>query len=328
MTTRPADPGVTRALVTGASGLLGGAVLRELRAHGADVVGWSHTVAAAPDGVRFERVELRDLGATRAAVERAAPDLVVHCAALTDVDACERDPDAARTLNAEAAAAVAAGAAAAGARLLHISTDAVYDGDAPGAHEEDEPPRPLNAYAASKLAGERAVLDAHPAALVVRTTMHGWTAQGRRSFSEAILRTLLDGGSPTLFTDVTFSALPVAELARLLRRLAATQVSGPLNVGAADAVTKERFGRMTARAFGLDDGPIRSVRLADLGLPAARPRNCAIAVERMGVLLGGPPPTVADGLRSMAAAAADGSAGRLKGRPGADLRSLLADDAP
>ena len=74
---------------------------------------------------------------------------------------------------------------------MHVSTDAVYDGERAGAHAEDEPPRPANAYARSKLAGEAAVLAAHPDALVVRTTMHGWTAQGRPSFSEAILRGLL-----------------------------------------------------------------------------------------------------------------------------------------
>jgi dTDP-4-dehydrorhamnose reductase len=284
---------VTRAVVTGASGLLGGPVLRELGGEG-----WSHQVAELPDGTPLRRIDLRETGSEQALLE-ARPELVVHCAALTDVDACEDDPDAARVLNAEAPRRLASTAAALGARFVHISTDAVYDGERDGLHAEDEPPGPVNAYARTKLEGERAVLEAHPRALVVRTTMHGWTALGRPSFSEAILRALRAGKRLTLFRDVRFSPLNVADLAALIRRLAERGASGVLNVGAADAVTKEAFGRLVARAFGLPEDPIEPIDVADLGLRAPRPRNTALAVERLTQLLGAPPPSVADGVQRM-----------------------------
>jgi dTDP-4-dehydrorhamnose reductase len=284
-----------RAVVTGASGLLGAALLRVFEY----AEGWSHTVPALPGGARLTPLDLRVPGVAEAALAAARPDVVVHCAALTDVDACERDPAAAWSLNAEVPGRLAAAARAADARFIQISTDAVYDGERPGAHAEDEPVAPVNAYARSKLDGERAVLAVHPEALVARTTMHGWSAVGRLSFSESILRGLSRGDRLTLFSDVSFSALPVSDLARLLLELAEREAVGVLNVGAADAVTKEAFGRMVAREFGLSDAPIEGVTLASRGLTAPRPRNTALDVSRLAALLGRRPPTVAEGLRHL-----------------------------
>jgi dTDP-4-dehydrorhamnose reductase len=317
---------VTEAVVTGASGLLGGAVLRELARDGGVVEGWSHRVAQAPDGIRFRRLELRSAEAVNVALRAASPALVVHCAALTDVDACEADPDGARLLNAEVPGRLAAAARALGARFVHISTDAVYDGERAGPHAEDEPPGPVNAYARSKLAGERAVLDADPGALILRTTMHGWTAQGRLSFSEAIARALLHGRRLTLFADVRFSPLDVTDLARLIGRLAAhPAAAGVLNAGAADAVSKEEFGRLVARELGLDPAPVEPIALTDAGLRAPRPRNTALAVERITELLGAAPPTVEAGVRRLREELESGAAARLKGRAPGTLAGLFED---
>jgi dTDP-4-dehydrorhamnose reductase len=308
---------VTRVVVTGASGLLGATVLGAFE----DAEGWANRSPALPDGTPLRQVDL--LGDAGQALREAAPELVVHCAALTDVDACERDPDAAYALNAHAAAQLAAAARALGARFVHISTDAVYDGERAGEHAEDEPPGPANVYAESKLAGERAVLEAHPDALVLRTTMHGWTPAGRRSFSESILRGLVRGDRLTLFADVRFSPLVVTDHAALIKRLAGQR--GVLNLGAADAVTKEEFGRIVAREFGLSDAQIAGVSLASIGLSAARPRNTALDVTRLGRALGEPPPSVADGVRALRAGMV--AAGKLKGRDGTSLAVLVEDGA-
>ncbi len=309
-----------RAVVTGASGLLGASVLRVLRARLDAAEGWSRTVAALPDGTSLRQVELPSEG--ERALREARPDLVIHCAALTDVDGCERDPGGARALNTEAPALLAAAARELGARFVHVSTDAVYDGELPGAHREGEPTAPVNVYAQTKLDGERAVLAAYPGALVARTTMHGWSARGRLSFSESILRGLLRGDRLTLFSDVTFSPLVVSELAGTLVALAVRDATGVLNVGAADAVSKEAFGRLVAREFGLPEDTIEGVTLASRGLSAARPRNTAMDVTRLeGVLRA--PSTVAAGIHRMREESAAGA--RLKGREGADWRAVLED---
>lgn len=288
-----------RVIVTGAGGLLGAAVARHFRTRLDVVEGWSQTTRSLPDGTSLRPLDLVTPDVPETALAAARPDLVVHCAALTDVDGCERDPDAARALNALVPGRLAAAAAAVGAAFVHISTDAVYDGERPGAHAEDDAPGPCNVYAETKLEGEQLVLDAHPAALVLRTTMHGWTPRGRLSFSEVILRGLVQGDPLTLFSDVTFSPLVVSDHARLIGALVDRDASGILNLGAADAVTKEAFGHLVAEVFGLPADPIEGVTLASRNLTAARPRNTALDPTRLTAALGAEPPTVAAGVRRL-----------------------------
>lgn len=307
-----------RVIVTGAGGLLGAAVLRHFRDRLDAVEGWSHSATRLPDGTPLRPLDLTAPDAPEAALRAARPALVVHCAALTDVDGCERDPDAARALNADAPGRLARTAAGLGAAFVHISTDAVYDGERAGAHAEDEPPRPANAYARTKLEGEQAVLAAHPDALVLRTTMHGWSARERLSFSEVILRALARREPLTLFTDVTFSPLVVSDHARLIAALVERGASGVLNLGAADAVTKAAFGHLVAEVFELPADPIEGVTLASRGLDAARPRNTALDTTRLATVLGTPPPTVAEGVRRLRATIASA-------RP--ELRALVEDPA-
>jgi dTDP-4-dehydrorhamnose reductase len=118
--------------------------------------------------------------------------------------------------------------------------------------------------------------------------------------------------------------LVVTDHARLIRRLAGHH--GVLNLGAADAVSKDQFGRVVAREFELTDAPIEGISLASLGLVAARPRNTALEVSRLTRALGHPPPTVADGVRAMRHGMV--AAGTLKGRDGTSLAALLQDETP
>jgi len=290
---------VRRVVVTGASGLLGAAVLRHFRARLDAVEGWTQSTRSLPDGTALRPLDVTVPDAPEAALAALRPQLVVHCAALTDVDGCERDPETARVLNALVPGRLAAAAAAVGASFVHVSTDAVYDGERPGAHHEDDAPGPCNVYAETKLEGEQLVLDEHPVALVLRTNMHGWTERGRLSFSEVILRGLAHGVPLTLFSDVTFSPLVASDHARLIAALVEREAAGIFNFGAADAVTKEAFGHLVADVFALPAAGIEGVTLASRNLTAARPRNTALDTARLAAALGTAPPTVADGVRHL-----------------------------
>jgi dTDP-4-dehydrorhamnose reductase len=130
----------------------------------------------------------------------------------------------------------------------------------------------------------------------------------------------------TLFADVRFSPLNVTDLARLIRLLVAhPTAAGVVNAGAADEVSKEAFGRIVASELALDAAPIEPIALADAGLRAPRPRNTALAVERVTDLLGAPPPTVRAGVRRLREELESGVAARLKGRPAGTLRLLFED---
>jgi dTDP-4-dehydrorhamnose reductase len=118
----------------------------------------------------------------------------------------------------------------------------------------------------------------------------------------------------------------VTDLARLIRLLAAhPTAAGVVNAGAADAGSKEAFGRVVAGELGLDAAPIEPIALAAAGLPTPRPRNTVMAVERVSELLGAPPPTVQAGVRRLREELETGAAARLKGRAPGTLRLLFED---
>ena len=195
---RRSERGVTRVVVTGASGLLGrrrrcaGSPPRRRR--GRRLV--AHGRRARPTACRFRRARPARAGRGRGGAARGAagPRRALRRAHRRR-RAARRDPDAAPALNAEVPGRLARPPPRGSARaFVHVSTDAVYDGERPGAHAEDEPPRAgqrLRAHEARR--ARRRCSPPHPDALVLRTTMHGWTARGRLSFSEAILRGLLRG---------------------------------------------------------------------------------------------------------------------------------------
>jgi dTDP-4-dehydrorhamnose reductase len=172
-----------RIAVTGATGQLGRAFQEIAGQH--DLVlfagastpsgGASEAHGGAPSTVLGARaapsgLDLRDAAATRRAIADARPDWVLHAAAMTDVDGCERDPAAAHAVNALGTQAVARGAADCGARMVAVSTDYVFDGERGGYTETDEP-RPQSAYGRSKLEGERLAAQALPDAVVARTSV-------------------------------------------------------------------------------------------------------------------------------------------------------------
>ena len=146
-----------RVAVTGAGGQLGAELVRKFIAAGDEVL-----ELARPEFDITRPADLERLTSWR-------PEVVVNCAAWTDVDGCARDPARAMRINGEAAGAVATAAAAAGALIVQISTNEVFDGTAERPYKENDEPNPLNPYGASKLAGERAVAGANPRHLIVRT---------------------------------------------------------------------------------------------------------------------------------------------------------------
>ncbi len=162
---------MTSWLVTGAGGMLGTDLVAALSARGEPVIGMDRA-----------SLDVTDAAAVTDAIAGSRPDVVVNCAAWTAVDDAEASEEQALAVNAGGAANLAAGCAALGSRLVQISTDYVFAGDAGQPYAEDDVPAPRTAYGRTKLAGERAVLDRLPgAAYVVRT--HGCTGRTGRTLS-------------------------------------------------------------------------------------------------------------------------------------------------
>ncbi|MBD3367409.1 MAG: dTDP-4-dehydrorhamnose reductase [Candidatus Eisenbacteria bacterium] len=237
--------------------------------------------------VDLDDFDIGDGDAVMAAMLQTAPDVVFNCAAYTNVDGAESDRETAFRVNAVGAGNVARAAAEAGARLLHVSTDYVFDGRATEPYAEDAPTDPSSVYGQSKLAGEREVLSACGNALIVRTAwLYG---HGGRNFVETVLR-LADGGDTLrIVDDQTGSPTYATDLAAVLKDLAATDVAGYVHATNSGTCTWYEFATAILNAVGRDDVPVEPIATEDFGRPAPRPRYSVLSLERLEEVLGWTP---------------------------------------
>lgn len=278
--------------ILGDTGLLGQALAREL-APGYDVLGISSTRATPPR--RYRRVVcdvLRDEKRLFRTLRSFNAELYFNCIGLVDVAGCERSPKLARRLNSEFPDKVARFARQNGARLVHISTDQVFDGRKRSPYRENDTPRPLNVYGATKLAGERAVLLHGAGALVVRTNIVGFRGlRNKPTFAEWLCRSLRDRSHMILADDFITSSIHVGALAPLLERAAQLNISGLYHIATGDSLSKFAFGRRLARNLRLDFSATRRGRLSDLNLRPERPAYLALSVDKARRVLGRLPRT-------------------------------------
>jgi dTDP-4-dehydrorhamnose reductase len=266
-------------LVTGGRGMLGTDLCAVLR----------REQMVVPVG-RAE-MEITSRAAVEACVKRERPDWIVHCAAYTDVDGCERDPDRAFAVNATGTEHVAAAAAEHGSALIVISTDFVFNGEKREPYTENDTPHPINRYGASKLAGEERALRACPRTTIVRTQwlygLHG------NCFPETMLRAAASGrplsvvhdqiGAPTFTRDL---AAKIAQLVTAMERASPDQERLPqiIHINNAGACSWHEFAVAVLRGAGIDT-PVTPIAARDWPSPARRPAYSVLgrcALQSMG----------------------------------------------
>lgn len=285
-----------RLLVTGASGLLGlNLALEASKQH--EVYGQVNQHLLKTNAFSVRQVNLLVSGAVEQILEQTQPDWVIHCAALANVDACETEPALAEQLNTKLPEKLAFHVAKGGARLVHISTDAVFDGQVGGYSEIDEP-NPLSNYARTKLNGEHAVLAADPQAIVARVNLFGWSLKGQRSLAEWFFNNLGAGKQIRGFTDVFFCPLLANHLAALLLAMLDKQLSGLYHVVSSDCISKYDFGLAIARRFGFEERLISASSVTEAGLAAVRSPNLTLKTSKLNLALGQPPPGLPEGIES------------------------------
>ena len=273
-----------RLLITGASGLLGlNFAVQASSQH--SVMGVVHHNELA--GVPFSVVhaDLAQPESVADLIKRTRPEVIIHCAALTILDICETQPELAWRLNAAVPGELAAAAAQAGVKLVHISTDAVFDGQR-GNYTEEDQPDPLSVYARSKLAGEQAVIEANPQAIIARVNFYGWSLTGARSLAEFFYRNLSAGKGVNGFTDVLFCPLLVNDLVSLLLKMVEKDLKGLYHVVSPESLSKYDFGCRIARLFNLDEKLITPTSWRAGGLQAQRSPDLTMSTAKLAGALG------------------------------------------
>jgi dTDP-4-dehydrorhamnose reductase len=278
-------------LVTGANGLVGSRVVARLAQAGQPVIatgrGARREAIADLPGVEYVETDLGRAGSLREAIERAGPSAIVHCGAMTDVDACEADPPQAWTVNVSATAEAAMAARAVGARLVALSTDYVFDGEAGRSYVEEDRPNPRGAYARTKRAGEDAALLLGGNVAVARVAVVYSARPGsKRTFAGSAADALLAGKEVKAFSDQTVSPTLADNAAEMVIGLLQSGEEGIWHCAGASAVTRLDFARALARTLGANEDLVVAVPLASMTLAAPRPRNSSLRVDKIRRLLG------------------------------------------
>lgn len=256
-----------RMVITGAGGQVGRVLAGEAQRRGYDV-----------QALTRDRCDITDPAAPAGHI--GPGDVVVNCAAFTNVDAAEADPAGARAINATGAGHVAQACAAAGARLVHVSTDYVFDGRSRRPYEIDDPTAPLGVYGQTKLDGERAVLAALPSAHVVRTS---WVYTGGTGGDfVAVMRRLAAGdGAVEVVDDQAGSPTYSRDLVGALLEVVAGDIRpGILHAANAGAVSRFEQARAIFAGVGADPDRVRPVPTSAALRPARRPVYSALSMTQ------------------------------------------------
>jgi dTDP-4-dehydrorhamnose reductase len=285
---------MTRILITGASGLLGLNLALYATSH-ENVIGtvFSHELKGVP--FKVIQADLQDSMEIRDCVDEADPEVIINCAAMANLEACENEPETAERLNLNLPMELAEAAKKRKIKLMHISTDAVFDGQRGNYIEEDQP-NPLSVYASTKWEAEKAVTAANPDSLIVRVNFYGYSLMGKRSLAEFFLYNLAAGTRVFGFSDVKFCPLLVQDLAPILFGMIKKDLKGIYHVVSPESLSKYDFGVRIARLFDLNENLVEAVNVSQGGLLASRSPNLTLRIDKLIRDLGQKPPGQEAGL--------------------------------
>jgi len=281
-------------LIPGVSGLLGINLAQETMSEH-EVVGIDRgKLKNAPFAVLHH--DLSDASGIDKILDSEKPNYLINCAAIADLDTCEEKPDLAKQLNVDLPRRLARACKMRNIPFVHISTDAVFDGEKDDFYTEEDKPNPLSVYAKTKLDGEWAVLTENPKAIVARVNFYGWSLSGRRSLAEFFYNNLTNNKSMSGFTDVLFCPMLVNDTARTLMKMLKKELSGLYHLVGPHAMSKYQFGVEIARKFHLKESDITPKSVVFGGLIAKRSNNLSLSTRKLSTDLGESLPEFSTGL--------------------------------
>jgi len=269
--------------ITGASGMLGTALVSRL-SKSYKVFATSRSKGLEGKNIDWNCFDLTNIELLDKWMNRVEPDIVIHCAAIVNVDACEESVDLATALHFETTKAMSNYLDCNNGRLIYISTDSVFDGKKQGIYNEFDLVNPLNIYAKTKLMGEGSVQSIKNG-LVLRTNIIGWTQEASVSFAEWVLKSLVDKTPLSLFHDVYFSPLHVDDLSLIIEQIIDRPIFGLYHCASSDSISKYDFGKKMTEIFQFSNININRVTVDSMKFKASRPKNIALDVKKISLAL-------------------------------------------
>lgn len=264
-------------LVITTTGLVGSNLARVFRAAGASP---ADTYYPAVDTPRGEPVDITSVQSVRALFEKTAPETVILNAALTNVEYCQENRDAAYEINVKGTRNVAEACREFKAKLVFFSSDYVFDGHA-GPYSETDIPHPLSVYGETKLAGESLIKDMLADHLIIRTTVvYGYEQLGK-NFCYRLINTLKEGRRISVPRDQAGTPTYAYNLARVVADLIDKKRTGIYNVVGKDLVDRYEFAKRVCDVFGLDASLLTAVTTEELRQKAPRPLKAGLRTDKV-----------------------------------------------
>jgi dTDP-4-dehydrorhamnose reductase len=295
-------------VVTGASGLLGSNIAITLKDK-YRLVGVSRSIPKKGLFAAHYSLDVRDALKMREVVASENPVGIINAAALADHGACAAEPALARDLNTQVPRDLAEIAGEVNARLIHISTDAVFGGQE-GNYREIDSPNPFSVYGETKLAGDMEVLATNSTSIIARTNFFGWSPSGDRSILEFFVNALRDAKEVSGYSSYIVSSIYAPDLVRILEVVGIKgETEGLVHIGSATPESKLDFGMTVAKCFGLDSHLIRRASSIASDVQSGPSLNLSLNCDLLTSLLKHAPPSTELGILR-----AREDEGRIKGR--------------
>lgn len=300
MSPTPHNPSNKKVLVTGSNGLLGQKITDLVLATGqVELIATSRGENRHPvkQGYQYEDVDLLDKDKFTSVIARYQPDVIINTAAMTNVDACEHDPEGCRQLNVEVVKTLASLSEKQGIHLIHLSTDFIFDGE-DGPYKEDDKPNPLSLYGQSKLDSELVLQNSSCKWAILRTIIvYGVVADMSRSNIVLWAKSALEKGDPLKIVNDQWRMPTLAEdLAEACLLTATKGARGIFHISGKDMFAIHELVAAVADFWKLDKSLIHEVSGSTFSQAAPRPKRTGFVLDKAREILGYEPKSFMEGL--------------------------------
>ena len=213
-------------------------------------------------------------------INKVKPFVVVNCAAITEVEKCEKENDNAKLVNSILPQIIANVCKLMRIKFVQISTDHLFNGEK-SFYQEDNPISPLNNYGITKAQAEISVLNENPEALLIRTNFFGWGTSYRDSFSDWIIKSLRESKVIKLFSDVYFTPIYIEELINIIHILIEKNKQGIFNIVSKERISKFEFGIKIAKIFKYPLTLISPISIDEIDFLVTRPKDMSLSTSKL-----------------------------------------------
>lgn len=276
-------------LITGISGLLGGNLAYILR-NKYDIMGWYNLNKVFIPEVDSFKADITDKQSVKRFLSDYNPDIILHCAALANIDYCEKNKEETKRVNVEGTQNIVSACNNQDTKLVYVSTDSVYDGEK-GNYAEGDPISPCNYYGLTKYEAEDTI-KTHKNHIIVRTNIFGWNIQNKHSLAEWILYNLERGCGINGFNDAIFSSIYTMEFARIMDKMLDKGLIGTFNFSSRTSLSKYEFATLIAETFSKDKALIKSISIEDYSFFAKRGKDLSLNTQKLSKVLGEDLPSI------------------------------------